>query len=92
MSLSASFAPGNTITVNSPDEWQTFRARLPKGDYEFVELIEKGRSDWLQSSCQRGVKCDVLIVSGHFNAGDTFYSDSLETRRPLAELDKSQSA
>lgn len=67
-----------TVTVNSADEWETFRARLPKGDYEFVELIEKGRPDWLRSSCQRGVKCDVLVVSGHFNAGDTFYSDNLQ--------------
>ena len=67
-----------TITVNSDDEWQTFRARLPKGDYKFVELIEKGRPDWLRSSCQRGVQCDVLVVSGHFNAGDTFYSDKNE--------------
>ena len=66
-----------TITVNSPDEWQAFRARLPKGDYNFVELIEKGRPDWLRSSCQKGVQCDVLVVSGHFNAGETFYSDSV---------------
>lgn len=66
-----------TITVNSSDEWETFRARLPKGDYRFVELIEKGRPDWLRSSCQRGVQCDVLVVSGHFNAGETFYSDSV---------------
>lgn len=67
-----------TATVNSPDEWQAMRARLPKGDYEFVELVEKGRPDWLRSSCQKGIQCDVLVVSGHFNAGDTFYSDSLE--------------
>jgi len=66
------------MTVNSPDEWQAFRARLPKGDYEFVELIEKGRPDWLRSSCRNGVQCDVLVVSGHFNAGDTFYSDRLD--------------
>jgi hypothetical protein len=67
-----------TITVNSSDEKDTFRKFLPQGDYQFVELVEKGRSDWLASSCRKGVQCDALIVSGHFNAGETFYSDKVE--------------
>src|SRR3954471_11962029 len=66
-----------TITVNSPDEKETLAARLPKGEYRFVELVEKGRDDWLASACRRRVQCDVLVVSGHFNAGETFYSDKL---------------
>jgi hypothetical protein len=66
-----------TITVNSSDEKDTFRRFLPKDEYEFVELVEKGRPDWLASSCQKGVQCDALIVSGHFNAGESFYSDRL---------------
>ncbi len=72
-----------TITVNSPDEKETFRSRLPKGEYEFVELVEKGRPDWLRSSCRKGVQCDVLLVSGHFNAGDTFYSDKVDSDEHL---------
>ncbi|MEO5677801.1 MAG: hypothetical protein ABIQ84_09645, partial [Usitatibacter sp.] len=67
-----------TITVNSDDEKETFRKRLPPGAYDFVELVEKGRSEWLGTSCRKGVQCDVLVVSGHFNAGDDFYSDRLE--------------
>ncbi len=67
-----------TITVNSSDEKEAFRRFLPNDDYQFVELVEKGRTDWLASSCQKGVQCDVLIVSGHFNAGETFYSDKVE--------------
>ena len=80
-----------TITVNSADEKETFRARLPKGQYDFVELVEKGRGDWLRSSCRRGVQCDVLVVSGHFNAGDTFYSDRLENNEYL-EIDELERA
>ena len=72
-----------TITVNSPDEKEAFRARLPKGEYEFVELVEKGRDDWLRSSCERKVQCDVLVISGHFNAGETFYSDKNEIEEHL---------
>ena len=72
-----------TITVNSPDEKEAFRARLPKGDYEFVELVEKGRPDWLRSSCRKAVQCDILVVSGHFNAGETFYSDKVDNEEHL---------
>jgi hypothetical protein len=66
-----------TITVNSADEKEAFRRRLPQDQYRFVELLEKGRSDWLRSSCAKAIQCDVLIVSGHFNAGETFYSDNV---------------
>ena len=62
-----------TITVNSPDEREVFRRHLPEDRYDFVELVERGRADWLQSSCRKGVTCDVLLVSGHF-AGTEFYS------------------
>ena len=67
-----------TITVNSSDEKETFRQNLPKDKYQFVELVEKGRHDWLASSCRKGIQCDVLVVSGHFNAGETFYSDNIK--------------
>ncbi|MGZ5661577.1 MAG: hypothetical protein ACXWG6_09440 [Usitatibacter sp.] len=67
-----------TITVNSSDEREAFRRFLPKEKYDFVELLEKGRPDWLRSSCEKGVQCDVLVVSGHFNAGETFYSDKVD--------------
>lgn len=80
-----------TITVNSADEKDTFRARLPKGEYEFVELVQKGRPDWLRSSCSRNVQCDVLVISGHFNAGDTFYSDRLD-RNEFLEIDELERA
>ncbi len=80
-----------TITVNSADEKDTIRSRLPKGEYDFVELVEKGRPDWLRSSCSRDVQCDVLVISGHFNAGDTFYSDRLD-RNEFLEIDELERA
>jgi len=67
-----------TITVNSNDEKEAMRKRLPPGQYDFVELLERGRERWLHSACERQVQCDVLVISGHFNAGDTFYSDKIE--------------
>jgi len=80
-----------TITVNSADEKETFRRNLPKERYQFVELVEKGRPNWLASSCQKGIQCDVLVVSGHFNAGETFYSDSLQKDEYL-EIDELERA
>jgi hypothetical protein len=73
-----------TITVNSPDEKEMFRRHLPAGDYRFVELVERGRKDWLASACQQKVSCDALIISGHFDGGDEFYTDSLDTTESLS--------
>ena len=74
------------ITVTSPDEKEALRQRLPKDQYRFVELVAKGRSDWLGSACEKAIECDVLVISGHFNAGDVFYSDKAEFyREPFVE-------
>ncbi len=67
-----------TITVNSPDERETLRRSLPADDYQFVELVERGRPDWLASACRQGVRCDVLVISGHFDGGTQFYTDRLD--------------
>lgn len=79
-----------TITVNSPDEKEAFRRHLPAGKYRFVELVERGRPDWLASACQAGVQCDVLIVSGHYDGGNEFFSDQLEASEflPVDELER----
>ncbi|MFZ2651004.1 MAG: hypothetical protein WA210_12960, partial [Burkholderiaceae bacterium] len=35
------------------------------------------------SACRRGVTCDALIISGHFDDGTEFYSDRLDDREFL---------
>jgi len=79
-----------TITVNSADEREMFRQNLPAGDFRFVELVERGRPDWLASACQQGVRCDILVISGHFDAGTEFYSDRLDAREylPVDEMER----
>jgi len=79
-----------TITVNSPDEKQVLRQRLPEDQYQFVELVERGRPDWLASACRQGVRCDLLVISGHFDSGTEFYSDRLGVREslPVAEMER----
>ena len=79
-----------TITVNSADERETFRRNLPDDRFQFVELVERGRPDWLASACRAGVRCDVLVISGHFDGGDEFYSDRVDAREslPVDEMER----
>lgn len=79
-----------TVTVNSADEKDSFERRLPASRWRFVELVERGRPDWLASACQAGVRCDVLVISGHFDGVDEFFSDRLEVREflPVSELER----
>jgi hypothetical protein len=79
-----------SITVNSPDEKETFRRSLPADKFDFVELVEKGRPDWLASACRQGVRCDVLVVSGHYDGGSVFFSDRLDGSEylPVDEMER----
>jgi hypothetical protein len=79
-----------TITVNSSDERDVMRRYLPPDRYQFVELVERGRPDWLASACRKRVRCDVLVISGHFDGGDEFYSDRVDAREslPVAEMER----
>jgi hypothetical protein len=79
-----------TITVNSADEKQVFRRYLPEDQFQFVELIERGRPDWLASACRKDVQCDVLVISGHFDGGTEFYSDKFDVREslPVEEMER----
>ncbi len=61
-----------TITINSHDERQIFQSFL-KDDFNFIELTS-GDSDWFQNACEKKIKCDVLVVSGHF--GGSFFGSS----------------
>ena len=72
-----------TITVNSADEREVFHRSLPEDKFQFVELVEKCLPDWLAAACREKVRCDVLVVSGHF-AGSEFYSSKFDVSESLA--------
>lgn len=78
-----------TVTVNSADERDAFRQSLPEDTFEFVELVEGGRPDWLASSCRKKVRCDVLVISGHF-AGSEFYTSNFDRIEslPVDEMER----
>ena len=89
LALAAQAEPATvcTITVNSPDEREAFRDLLPKDKYRFVELAERGRRDWLGAACHAQVRCDVLVISGHF-AGTDFYSSQHGEHLPVEEIER----
>lgn len=70
-----------TITVNSEEERQSFQKFLPATAYNFLELLPQPEADrfitrdsqWLQRSCENQVRCDILVISGHF--ADSFLGD-----------------
>ncbi len=72
-----------TVTINSSDEKDMFQRSLPRGDYRFVELVQRGQPNWLAAACRRGVTCDALIISGHFDDGTEFYTDRHDDREFL---------
>jgi hypothetical protein len=79
-----------SITVNSSDEKETFRRNLPPDKFQFVELVERGRPDWLESACRQGIHCDVLVISGHYDGGNEFFSDRLDADEflPVEEMER----
>jgi hypothetical protein len=66
-----------TLTINSSDEKDAFGRHLPQRDFRFVELVQRGQPDWLDQACRSGIRCDVLIVSGHFDGHDEFYAEDV---------------
>ena len=84
-----------TITVNSSDEKEAFRRHLPADRFQFVELVERGRPDWLESARQKGIQCDMLIISGHYDGGDyaggnEFFSEHVDSHEflPVDEMER----
>lgn len=79
-----------TITVNSSDEKEAFERSLSPDKFQFVELVEQGRPDWLALACQQGIRCDILLISGHYDGRDEFYSDRLGGHEflPVEEMER----
>src|SRR5262249_51817298 len=46
--------------------------------------------DWLASACQQGIRCDVLVISGHYDGRNEFYSQQVDVEEflPIDELER----
>ena len=72
-----------TININSSDEKEAFRRYLPADKYQFVELVERNRPDWLGSAREAKVSCNLLVISGHHGEGNVFFSDAVDNGSSL---------
>ena len=66
-------SPTRRPYARSPSTRLTRRKRSaalsPPDKHQFVESVERGRSDWLESACRQGIR-HVLVVSGHYDGGN----------------------
>lgn len=85
-----------TITINSSQEKEIFRKKLPSSQFNVVELVPEtapgmawiegwSGANWFKKACERRIQCDILLISGHF-AG-TFFGRSGQSLS-LNEMEK----
>lgn len=77
-----------SITINSSDEIEVFKSMIGEKNANFIELTTlpdaetkdgqeaeyKPEESFLKKACRQKIKCDVLVISGHF--GGTFFGSS----------------
>lgn len=69
-----------SLTINSDDEVKVFKRYLQPQGFRFIELapnsLEQSYASgehWIKKSCSPKIKCDVLLISGHYMG--TFFGD-----------------
>lgn len=62
-----------SITLNSSDEIEITRKYLGEKHFNYIELVDRDSGNWFKAACESKVKCDFLVVSGHF--GGAFFGD-----------------
>lgn len=77
MAAPAAAAPFTVCTVDfhTPDEVAAVDQHLAPPSFDTVRLgpSSPDERDWLAAACRRGVRCDVVVVSGEF--GGRFFGD-----------------
>lgn len=76
-----------TATINSDEEKQSFQRYLHPDYFNFVELVKNKQDvEFLNRSCRKkDLKCDVVLVSGHFGGG---FTDNKEFFLALEDMEK----
>ncbi len=72
-----------SMTFNSSNERETFKKIYPGSVHELVP--DDKNPNWLKDQCKSGIKCDVLLISGHF--GGTFFGEKSSQILALHDLE-----
>jgi hypothetical protein len=96
LSIFSSFAADEMnvcfVTINSSQEKNSFKKSLSsgenKGKFSFHELVPTGTQgeDWYDLACEKNIRCDLLVISGHF-AG-SFFGDENEATLTMETMEK----
>lgn len=63
-----------TMTFNSENERTVFTKNLAPLGYDIVELTPENKDpNWFSRSCNSNIKCDIVLMSGHF--GGLFFGE-----------------
>lgn len=78
------------ITINSSEEKEEFKKALKsgpnKGKFNFHEFVpEISDANWFKKACEKKIRCDILVISGHF--GGSFFG-KYGVNLGLKELEK----
>ena len=66
------------MTFNSENERAVFTKNLAPLGYDIVELTPENKDPrWFSSACKSQIKCDILLLSGHF--GGLFFGEGGKT-------------
>jgi hypothetical protein len=75
-----------SMTINSSNEINAFKKVLGTKKFNYIELTEYKspeneepaedalEPEWLGQSCKKQIRCDILVISGHF--GGKFFGES----------------
>jgi hypothetical protein len=76
-----------SMTFNSDNEIRSFQKKLKPLGYKFHELVPQSKDpNWFENACKSGIKCDVLVMSGHF--GGLFFGEKTSPILKLTDLER----
>lgn len=74
-----------SMTLNSDEERDIFIREVEKDRAHFNQVVELtsfgSGGNWFEAACRTGVRCDILVISGHFT--DRFSGNHQGARRSL---------
>lgn len=78
------------ITLNSKDEREIFSSQMKKFPETFNPIVEltqfSSGNNWFKKACESGIRCDQLVISGHFSGN--FFGENEEKTLDLKELEE----
>ena len=87
MSFSAHALNICTMTFNSTEERGVLKSVYPTPMHKHIELVPNNKDPhWFRNACQSNVRCDVLLMSGHF--GGMFFGEKNSSILSLDEIEK----